>query len=206
MAEKRVFIEGEGPRLEGLLEINDGTGGVVITHPHPLYGGDMDNGVVEAVSRAYARNGFTTLRFNFRGVGRSDGTFDHGIGEREDVRRALDHLSGIGKSGLHLAGYSFGAWVNWTALESLPNVAYMVMVSPPVEFLNFGETGPDGRLKLVVSGSEDDLAPEYMLRDACMKWNPGARLETVSGADHFYSGKAAELDRILEEFLMLPVA
>lgn len=204
MAEKTVFIEGEGPRLEGLLEINDGVGGVVVTHPHPLYGGDMDNGVVEAVSRAYARNGFTTLRFNFRGVGRSGGVYDHGIGEGEDVRRALGYLSGIGKSDLHLAGYSFGAWVNWTALESLPNVARVVMVSPPVEFLNFGETGPDNRLKLVISGSEDDLAPEYMLRDACMKWNPESRLEMVPEADHFYGGKAAELDRILDDFLRRP--
>lgn len=204
MAENTVFIEEEGPRLECLLEVNDGTGGVVITHPHPLYGGDMDNHVVEAVSRVYAQNGITAMRFNFRGVGRSEGTFDHGIGEQDDVIRALAYLSEIGKSDLHLAGYSFGAWVNWMALKSLPNVAQMVMVSPPVAFLKFGETGSDSRLKLVISGSDDDLSPESMLRDACRRWNPLARLEIVQGADHFYSGKLPELRRILDQFLGSP--
>ncbi|MFO8090833.1 MAG: alpha/beta fold hydrolase [Desulfatiglandaceae bacterium] len=201
MAQEIVFIEQGGPRLECLLEEEKGRRAVVITHPHPLYGGDMYNDVVETVSQAYKNNGFTCMRFNFRGVGRSGGFYDHGDGERVDVLRALEHLMDMGKSDLHLAGYSFGAWINGAALQLSEQVACMVMVSPPVAVLDFDEMKPDERIKLVVAGSGDDMTPESMLRDACGDWNPKARLEIVDGADHFYGGRLPQLGRIIGEFL-----
>jgi uncharacterized protein len=201
LTERIVFIEEGGPRLECLLEINEGPGGVVIAHPHPLYGGDMYNQVVETVSRAYSRNGITTVRFNFRGVGGSGGAYDNGVGEREDVGRVIDYLSGIGKTKLHLVGYSFGAWVNALAGASLTGVEHWIMVSPPVAFLDFEEVSYNNRLSLVIAGSEDYMAPESMLRDACRRWNPSVRLEIVPGADHFYCEKLSELGRVLDEFL-----
>ena len=93
MAENRVFIRTEALQLEGLLESVAGDAGVVVTHPHPQYGGDMHNNVLDAIVKAYRKNGYSTLRFNFRGVGASQGAFDNGIGEREDVRAAIAYLS-----------------------------------------------------------------------------------------------------------------
>jgi len=201
MAQETIFIEQGGPRLECLLEPGEGHRAVVITHPHPLYGGDMHNEVVEAVSQAYQNSGFTTMRLNFRGVGRSAGVYDHGAGERVDVLRALEYLSDRGEPEIHLAGYSFGAWVNGTVLPLAADVACMVMVSPPVAFLDFDELEPDERIKLVVAGSGDDMAPESMLREASRRWSSGVRLEFIEGGDHFYEGRLPELRRILDEFL-----
>ncbi|HDR15861.1 MAG TPA: alpha/beta hydrolase [Desulfobacteraceae bacterium] len=201
MTREIIFIQQDGPALECLLERVEGSRAVVVTHPHPLYGGDMYNDVVETVSQAYKRNNFTTMRFNFRGVGRSSGLYDHGAGERDDVVRALGYLMDLEKSELHLAGYSFGAWVNGMALRLTSDVACAVMVSPPVGFLDFDEMEPDERVKLVLAGSRDDLAPESMLREACRLWNPQVRLEILNGADHFYGGLLPEVGRIIDEFL-----
>jgi alpha/beta superfamily hydrolase len=106
-----------GPTLEGALAIAPGaTAGVVVCHPHPLYGGDMDSAVVLAVADACAGLGLATLRFNFRGVGGSRGSWDEGRGEQDDVRAALAHLRGLlgPPARLALAGYSFAShWPAW---------------------------------------------------------------------------------------------
>ncbi len=110
--EEHIFFYSGGLKLEGLLDAHAGQKAVVVTHPHPLYGGSMHSNVVEAVLRAYAGKGYTTLRFNFRGAGASEGVHEKGIGEQEDVGAALAFLREKGKSAIDLAGYSFGAWVN----------------------------------------------------------------------------------------------
>jgi hypothetical protein len=107
----------------------------------------------------------------------------------------------MGKSELHLAGYSFGAWINGAVLQLAEQVACMVMVSPPVAFLDFDEMEPDERIKLVVVGSADDMAPESMLREACAGWSSKARLEIVDGADHFYGGRLPQLGLVIDKFL-----
>ena len=107
----------------------------------------------------------------------------------------------MGKSEIHLAGYSFGAWINGVALRLCEQVDCMVMVSPPVAFFDFDEMKPDERIKLVVAGSGDELAPESMLREACGHWSLKARLEIVDGADHFYGGRLPQLGRIIGKFL-----
>ncbi|RLJ02607.1 MAG: alpha/beta hydrolase, partial [Candidatus Aenigmatarchaeota archaeon] len=112
MKEEKVFFQAGDVKIEGMLYNAPGEKGAVVTHPHPLYGGDMHNNVVETVVQAYREKGYATLRFNFRGVGRSTGSYDEGIGEQEDVRAALAYLTGTGKTSIDLAGYSFGAWVN----------------------------------------------------------------------------------------------
>jgi alpha/beta superfamily hydrolase len=111
MAEEKIFFESAGLKVEGLLDRLHSDRGVVITHPHPLYGGDMFNNVVEAIVQAYQEKGHSTLRFNFRGVGQSEGAYDNGIGEQENVRAALEYLSLLGTMSIDLAGYSFGAWI-----------------------------------------------------------------------------------------------
>lgn len=113
----RVTLQAGGLLLEGCLELPQGTGpvpGVVLCHPHPLYGGDMENNVIVAVGRALVRSGLAALRFNFRGVGRSQGEFAGGVGEQEDARAALSFLATrpeIDPARLGIAGYSFGGWL-----------------------------------------------------------------------------------------------
>jgi len=119
MDEERILFDAQGVKIEGRLGGDCARGAVVITHPHPLYGGDMDNPVVESVARAYAEKGMATLRFNFRGVGRSQGRYDEGMGEQEDVTGAVAHVRELGAGSVDLAGYSFGAWVNARVRECL---------------------------------------------------------------------------------------
>ena len=201
MAENRVFIRAEALQLEGLLEGVTGDSGVVVTHPHPQYGGDMHNNVVDAIVKAYRKNGYSTLRFNFRGVGASQGAFDNGIGEREDVRAAIAYLSGLGKKNIDLAGYSFGAWVNALGLETFEHVSRMIMVSPPVGLLDFDPVVSYSKIKLVIAGSRDDIARVGAIEKKMPAWNPKAVLRVIQDADHFYWGKTDEIETIINEFL-----
>jgi alpha/beta superfamily hydrolase len=102
--EETITFLSEEHRIEGRLKSGNGDKAVVITHPHPLYGGDMDNPVVGAIAKAFQQSGYTTLRFNFRGVGGSQGSFADGIGEMDDVRAALTYLKESGINQLDLAG------------------------------------------------------------------------------------------------------
>ncbi len=201
MPEERVFFESGGLKIEGLLESLHGDRGVVITHPHPLYGGDMFNNVVEAIAQAYREKGHSTLRFNFRGVGQSEGEYDNGSGEQENVRAALDYLFDLGKRNIDLAGYSFGAWINALGLESFEKAARMIMVSPPVHFIDFSFLTYNQKIQLVIVGTEDDIAGSKMVEGMLQTWNPEANLRNIQGADHFYWGKTSELKSIILEFL-----
>ena len=171
-------------RLAGMLEKAADARAVVITHPHPLYGGDMDNTVVLAVRQAYLRKGYSTLRFNFRGTGGSEGHYDNGAGERQDAQAAITWLAGLGMTHIDLAGYSFGAWVNAGLSAGFQR---MVMVSPPVAFIDFGPPAPIPRLHLIVTGDRDDIAPAHTLSTFRAQWNPAAAFEVIPGADHFYT-------------------
>ncbi|MBW2029597.1 MAG: alpha/beta hydrolase [Deltaproteobacteria bacterium] len=201
MAEEKVFVNSGDLRIEGLLEDLSGDRGVVITHPHPLYGGEMHNPVVEALVQAFGEAGYTTLRFNFRGVGESEGEYDGGRGEQEDVKAALRLLEGLGKSHVFLAGYSFGAWVNFMGLDKYENVRGLVMISPPVGLLDFKGSLFGSKVKLVITGSNDDIAEPEGVRERVMNWNSEAVLRVIEGADHFYWGKAHAIKESIKEYL-----
>jgi alpha/beta superfamily hydrolase len=204
MEEKITFPSGRY-RLEGYWQAGNGSNGVVITHPHPLYGGTMDNSVVETVQTAYQKEGYATLRFNFRGVGGSQGNFDNGIGEQDDVRAAIAYVENMNVSAVDLAGYSFGAWVNaGVAADSCTSIASMMMISPPVGFIEFENANTLGCLKLVVTGSADDIAPAHQIRDLLPAWNPNTQFEIIDGCDHFYSGHLDRLQSILIRYLKSP--
>jgi hypothetical protein len=196
--EERVFFTSDDFRIEGMLEIASPARGVVITHPHPLYGGDMDNPVVIAVRRAYLGQGLSTLRFNFRGVGRSAGRHDNGAGERRDVHAALAFLSGRGVTDIDLAGYSFGAWVNAGADGGFQR---MVMISPPVAFISFDLPAPIPSLHLIVTGGRDEIAPPRMISAYRDQWNPGAGFEVLPDADHFYTGHFGALQDTITGYI-----
>ncbi|MDQ1330285.1 MAG: uncharacterized protein QG578_548 [Thermodesulfobacteriota bacterium] len=187
--------------IEGLLERIPGDRGVVVTHPHPLYGGNMFNPVVKAVSNAYRDKGYSTLRINFRGVGASGGKYENGAGEQEDVISAISYMKKLGISSIDLAGYSFGTYVNIGALKNCLPVQKMIMVSPPVAFMEFGLPSPLTCLKLVITGSRDEIAPAESVKKYLLQWNPEASLEVIEGADHFYTGYLKNLEEILSQHI-----
>jgi alpha/beta superfamily hydrolase len=196
MEEKIAFSAGNY-EIEGLLCKNRDDCGAVITHPHPLYGGNMHNNVVLAIAHVYQKMGYTTLRFNFRGVGSSQGRFADGIGEQADVRAAIAYLADQGIGQIDLAGYYFGAWVNGHLSCQETGIAHMVMVSPPLAFMGFDAVDAIGCLRLIVTGSRDDIAPPDLIRRSYRRWNAAARFEVIDGADHFYGGCTDKLEAVL---------
>lgn len=200
--EEKITIPVGQHRLEGYWQAGALGKGVVITHPHPLYGGTMNNPVVETVQRAFQQRGYASLRFNFRGVGSSQGNHDNGIGEQDDVRAAIAYVENRNVRSVDLAGYSFGAWVNsGVAADGRTSIRSMVMISPPVGFIEFENISALTSLKLVVTGSKDDIAPAEQIRDLLPAWNPDAQFEIIDGCDHFYSGHLEELESILTRYL-----
>ncbi|RLB80670.1 MAG: alpha/beta hydrolase, partial [Deltaproteobacteria bacterium] len=194
MVEKIKFLS-ENYEIEGLLNKKDKNKAVVITHPHPLYGGDMYNLVVETIVHVYNIKGYSTLKFNFRGVGKSQGQYDNGVGEQKDILAALSFLADIGMERIDLAGYSFGAWVNAQAvLQEDIFVEHMAMVSPPVGFMDFHTISAMNVLKFVITGNRDDIAPADVVKKMLPTWNPDARFEIIDGADHFYGGYLGQLE------------
>ena len=201
MVEGPVIFESTNIKIEGLFCSMPGDSGVVITHPHPLYGGNMYNNVVESLVRVYQFAGYTTLRFNFRSVGSSEGEYDSGMREQEDVKAALHYLTQRGKKVLDLAGYSFGSWVNALAISEVDTVDRMVMISPPVAFMDFNSVGLTPQIQLVVAGDQDQIAPPKLIENLLPTWNPRAHLEVIDGADHFYLGYTGKLESVLTAYL-----
>ncbi len=201
--EKQLLFETERIRLEGLYCELPGERGVVVCHPHPLYGGNMHNNVVEAIVNAYNKNGYSTLRFNFRGTGRSEGSYDNGIGEQEDLFSAIKLLKEKGNTHIDIAGYSFGAWIIAKAIheKSVSVNGNLVFISPPVGFMDFSFMGYCPNLKLIIAGERDDIAPYQIIKNMFKKWNPDANLKIISGADHFFYGMEEEIKKIIYDFL-----
>ncbi len=200
MDEAHLVLHSEGYGIEGRLHTG-GKRAVVVTHPHPLYGGDMDNDVVYTIVLAYRQAGYTTLRFNFRGVGRSEGRYSDGVGEQADVCAAVGELQARGYQDVTLSGYSFGVWVNALCAGSrLPGIP-MTMVAPPTAFMDFGAVTGLAGLDTVITGSRDDIAPPAMLKRLTPHWNPSARLEILAGADHFFYGYLDQLAARLKQVI-----
>ena len=202
--QEEIQIKSDPLSLEGRFERGSNEKGVVVTHPHPLYGGNMDNPVVTAVTETFREKGFSTLRFNFRGTGKSTGMFDEGQGEQNDTAAALSFLREQGMTRVFLAGYSFGAWVNAKGLAgNLFTVQNHIMISPPVAFLNFDHFSGGLSAGLVITGSKDPIAPPDTVRQHLAQWRPrpDSRLEIIEGCDHFYAGYTETLKSILTEYL-----
>ncbi len=200
--EKPIFITSDsGIRLEALIAENQKDKGVVIAHPHPLYGGNMYNNVVEAVALAYYTAGYTTVRFNFRGVGRSTGAFDNGIGEAEDVKTVFRYLESMGIKSIALTGYSFGSWVVASCLKDLQQADHAVFISPPVAMIDFSFLKNEPKVKLVITGSYDDIAPSEVLKKIVPEWSSEAKLIVIDGADHFYWGYSEQIKEVITQFL-----
>jgi uncharacterized protein len=196
--EKVTFPSGE-LTLEGLLARPAGSApapGAVVCHPHPMYGGSMHNSVVEAVLEAMWQLGYATLRFNFRGVGGSEGEYDGGVGEASDAHAAVRFLaaqSGVDSNTIVLAGYSFGAAVALRAGIADPRVTRLIAVALPVGVMDGGGEGESLKPVLLVSGDSDSYSPEAQVRAVAKNLGALARVEIIAGADHFFAGYEAGL-------------
>lgn len=178
-------------RLEGRLAKPPApAAGVALCHPHPLYGGDMDNPVVVRAAEACRAAGLATLRFNFRGVGRSGGVHAQGEGEREDVLGALALLEkALGPTTpLGVVGYSFGAWVGSRVACAHDRVTGLVAIAPPLGLYDFGFLGACRKRILLLAGSRDPYCPRAAF-EALAASLPDAEAHLTDGADHFFFAK-----------------
>ena len=195
-----VLSVAAGPALEARLALPEApSGGIVICHPHPLYGGDMDNPVVVRVAEVCGALGLATLRFNFRGVGGSTGLHDDGRGEQGDVEAALDHLAGlIGDTPLTLAGYSFGAAMAVSVAARRQGLAGLALIAPPLATRDLPLAAVAGPV-LVVAGTTDEYCPVEAL-ERLRGALPRAAIRTIDGANHFFFGKLFPLGEAIGEW------
>ncbi|HUY19426.1 MAG TPA: alpha/beta fold hydrolase [Candidatus Binataceae bacterium] len=209
MKEERItFKSGSGElTLEGMIALPDGAGShraAVVCHPHPLYGGSMHNNVVDAVLEALHASGFATLRFNFRGVGQSEGEFDNGMGEAADAVAAVRFLTthkGVGDAGAVLAGYSFGAATAVRAAGGVEEVAAIVTVALPLGMIDPTALGAIAKPIVLLAGDRDSYCPANDLAALAGRLGPLARLKLIPGADHFFGGREPEIVAALGEAL-----
>ncbi|MEO7000397.1 MAG: alpha/beta family hydrolase [Ktedonobacterales bacterium] len=189
--------------LEGLLRLPDmpesaaaeGPAMVaLVCHPHPQGGGTMHTKVVFRVAQALVDVGMPTLRFNFRGVGRSTGTYDEGRGEGDDVRAALDFLvARYPTTPICLAGFSFGSWVGLPIGCADARVRQLVGVGVPVRLLAVDDLAECAKPKLIVQGAQDQYGPLDALQAWFARLEPPKQLRVISGADHFFTQQQQEL-------------
>lgn len=199
MRQNSILFKSKGVALEGVIAAPQGLSaalpGVVLCHPHPLFGGDMNNGLVLAVSQGLVGEGFVTLRFNFRGVGNSEGSFTKGEEEQEDVHAALELLRqwpGVKRQRVGLAGYSFGASMVLAGLSRFKGARALALIAPPLAALDHPSIGKDKRPKLFLVGEKDGLVPYTSLKEKTDSFQPSAELRAVPGADHSWRGFEAE--------------
>lgn len=192
---QRLLFPGPAGDLEAEWQraVGEARGSAVVLHPHPLYGGTMDNAVVLEAARALVHRGLDTLRFNFRGVGRSSGEHDGGAGEQRDLAAAFDlcveRASSIGQPGsVWLAGYSFGAAVLLRSLAARPSpvdaARGALLLAPPVTHYDFSAAGDSAVPLAVLCGSHDDLTPKEAIEACRAQWLRPRCLEWIEGAGH----------------------
>jgi alpha/beta superfamily hydrolase len=203
---RAVRIESEGPALEGLLHLPEGDppfAGVVVCHPHPQMGGDMYNNVVGALVKAVNGAGAAALRFNFRGVGESEGAYDNGEGEKDDARAALGALRSqpeVDAGRIALAGYSFGAMISFRVAYTRDDLVAVVLVSNPTK----RGTKVEAQIPaptLFVTGDRDPYCDGQLLLEYREQIGPDVRVEIVPGVDHFWWGSDGRLIDIVSGFL-----
>jgi hypothetical protein len=193
-ADGEIFLQGPAGRVEALLKRAPGArAAALVCHPHPLHGGTMYNKVAYRAGRALAAAGLTVLRFNFRGVGASEGSWDEGRGEREDAAAMIDHLA-RDHDEILVAGYSFGAWVGLDVGLRDARVSRLVGIGVPVNLFDFGYLHAAEKPALLVHGDRDAYGEVDRVRALAAAAGPRARLHLLAGADHFFE---AHLDALM---------
>jgi alpha/beta superfamily hydrolase len=205
-------LNGPAGRLEALLDEPEGNApvraAVVFAHPHPQFGGTMHTKAVYQGAKGLNRIGCAVLRFNFRGVGASEGQFDRGEGERADFKAALDYMAArYPGSKLWAAGFSFGAWVALEEGAADDRVSVLVGIAPPVatsvsgQPYEFSNTLASKKPKFFVQGEGDDVCPLEALWQFYGRLEEPKELVVIDGADHLFDGKTQEVGEALEDLL-----
>jgi alpha/beta superfamily hydrolase len=210
---KSFFIDGRAGRLEALLNAGaeNASHAALVCHPHPLFGGTLHNKVVFHTMKALNSFGFPVLRFNFRGTGLSQGEHDHGIGEVDDVRAAIDWLDHELHLPLIFAGFSFGAAVGLKAACADSRVKAAISVGTPVvpvaadaelpRTYTFDFLHDCAKPKLFVSGARDQFGPRTKLEGLVRSLPEPKKLVVIEGADHFFEGRLRELREAIEAWM-----
>jgi alpha/beta superfamily hydrolase len=189
-----VNINGPEGRIEGRYSHGrvPNAPAALLLHPHPQHGGTMNNKVVYQLYQAFAARGFSSLRFNFRGVGRSEGSYGHGEGELADAAAALDWLQSFNPnaSSCWIAGFSFGAWIGMQLLMRRPEITGFIAVAPPANIFDFSFLAPCPASGMIVQGGADEIVPVEAVTRLVDRLNNqrGIKIEyrVVPGANHFF--------------------
>lgn len=202
---QHVEVPGPAGALEGVLQEHHGAAhpiAAIVCHPHPQFGGTLHNKVTHRVAATLHALGAAVLRFNFRGVGKSAGTFDEGDGEREDARAALAWLAARHPSARRwVAGFSFGSWIAARLAASDASIERLILIAPPVARSGFSLLQDLSVPKLVIQGTADDLCPPMALHPEFERWAGPKRLVLIEGATHFFDKRLGELAHALVEAL-----
>jgi alpha/beta superfamily hydrolase len=204
-----VIFNGPDGRLEGRYHHSrrDTAPIALMLHPHPQHGGTMNNKVVYTLYHAFVKRGYSVLRFNFRGVGRSQGSFDRGEGELADAASALDWLQSYNQNAAQcwIAGFSFGAWIGMQLLMRRPEISGFVCVAPPANMYDFSFLAPCPSSGLVIHGGKDDLVPPDSVEKLVHKLHHQRDItidyRLVPEANHFFTDHLEDLSRHLTEYL-----
>ena len=204
-----IIFNGPDGRLEGRYHkatIKDAPIAVVL-HPHPLHGGNMNNRVVYTLYNAFADSGFSVLRFNFRGVGRSQGSYDSGAGELSDAAYAFDWLQQVNTTSnlCWIGGYSFGALIAMQLMMRRPEIEGFVSVAPPADSEDFSFLAPCPSSGTIIHGEDDTNVPVESVKKLASKLdgqkNISVRFQSIKGTDHFFKDKIEELSSATSTYI-----
>ncbi|WP_299438107.1 alpha/beta hydrolase [uncultured Rhodospira sp.] len=204
-----VIFNGPEGRLEGRYHHSRVPNGPIalVLHPHPQQGGTMNNKVVYTLHHVFSRRGFSVMRFNFRGVGRSQGDFDNGQGELSDAAAALDWLQAVNPDAGHcwVAGFSFGAWIGMQLLMRRPEISGFVAVAPPANRYDFTFLAPCPSSGLIVHGDKDEIVPDASVAKLAAKLSAQKTITVdhavVPGANHFFADHLEALGETVDTYL-----
>jgi alpha/beta superfamily hydrolase len=204
-----VIINGPEGRLEGRYMHGESPTAplALLLHPHPEHGGTMNNKVVYSLYQSFVARGFSTLRFNFRGVGRSQGVHDKGEGELSDAASALDWLQSNNPNApfCWIGGFSFGAWIGMQLLMRRPEISGFLSVAPPANTLDFTFLAPCPASGLMVQGDADQLVPPESVKKLVEKLSAQKGIvidyTLIPRANHFFTGQMDELVTVVDNYL-----
>ena len=189
-----IFIPGPAGRLEGKYYKNPKFGSpvAIVLQPHPQYGGTMNNKIVQLTYNIFLENGFSVIKINFRGVGRSQGEYDQGVGELSDAASALDYLQAMNPNAKHcwVAGFSFGAWIGMQLLMRRPEISGFISAAPPANTYDFSFLAPCPASGLIINGSSDRVVPPVDVEGLVGKLHEQKGItithEVIEGSGHFF--------------------
>ena len=204
-----VIFNGPDGRLEGRYHQSKKPNApiAIVLHPHPLHGGNMNNRVVFIMFNNFVERGFSVLRFNFRGVGRSQGAFDNGVGELSDAAYAFDWMQQFSSNSpfCWIGGYSFGALISMQLMMRRPEIEGFVSISPPAGTEDFSFLAPCPSSGLIIHGDKDTHVPLDAVKKLAQKLdgqkNISVNLSIVKGADHFYKDNMDNLSKEVASYL-----